>query len=237
MSRLVLPPEAAHYATVVLRLGTDAPVILIDGSGLVATGHLELGDAEVAAHLDAVTERDEGESPLALELWSAIPKGDRWEWILQKATELGATVIQPLHTARGDVRIPPERLPSRLPRWQRVADEAARQCRRARAPEVFPPRTLAELAHHAAAPDAIGFAAHSTPAAPVLPLALALARQPAPPRAILAVGPEGGFTDAEAAWFATANFALVSLGPRILRVETAAVLGVGLIQHAWGDLG
>ncbi|MCI0548779.1 MAG: 16S rRNA (uracil(1498)-N(3))-methyltransferase [Candidatus Rokubacteria bacterium] len=171
------------------------------------------------------------ESPLRVSLVQGIAKGDKMETIIRTSTELGVAQVLPVVTARTVAGQERERWPERHRRWQRVAREAAKQCGRAVVPDIAEPRPFAEW----------------IAAAPVGDLTVCLwedareslgARLPAGPveRATLVVGPEGGLARAEVERLREAGALVTGLGPRILRTETAAPVGLALLQLRYGDL-
>jgi len=174
------------------------------------------------------------ESPLAVTLVQGIPKGDRMESIVRAATELGVARVCPALTERTVVRLPPARWHERARRWQRVAREATKQCGRAVVPAVDPPRPLTEWLAALPGYD-LGLCLWEEAAQP-LSTALA-ARAHAPASVLLIVGPEGGLAGAEADEALTRGMALVSLGQRTLRTETAGPAVLAVLQARWGDLG
>ena len=158
-------------------------------------------------------------------------KGDRMELVVQKATELGVAGIWPVVTFRTDAAARPALQGSRGERWERVASGAAEQCGRAVVPEVAPTTTLEGLV--ARAFDGRRVVLLETPGhAPLASLAVDASRA-----LLLLVGPAGGFEPSEAEALRAAGFTAASLGPRILRAETAAVAAVAIAQATWGDLG
>ncbi len=226
-----LPEHTAHHAREVLRLRSGAQVRVFDGAG-----------AEFLAVLDEVSRRGvfarlggrtaaRPESALRLVLALSPLKGDRMELVVQKATELGVSEIWPVATFRTDAAARPALRGSRLERWDRVASGAAEQCGRAVVPRVAPTTTLGGLL---ARPfDGTRVALLETQGLPPL------ASVPVPPALglLLLVGPAGGFEAAEMSLLRAAAFQLASLGPRILRAETAALAAVAIAQSTWGDLG
>jgi 16S rRNA (uracil1498-N3)-methyltransferase len=168
------------------------------------------------------------ESPLHVTLCAAIVKFDRFEWMLEKATELGAARIIPVIAVRTEKGLD-KAARKRLERWRRIAIEASQQSRRAHLPQVSEPVKLAEAlaisATHRYALDEI-------PAAPALAGALPAQRSPGDSVALL-IGPEGGWTQEERTEFTSAGWQPVSLGPLILRAETAAVAALAVLGSAW----
>ncbi|MDR5868627.1 16S rRNA (uracil(1498)-N(3))-methyltransferase [Halomonas koreensis] len=224
---VVLPEGAARHLVRVLRLGEGAPLVIFDGEGVEAEAVLvEAGRKRVVARVEALRE-GRGESPLAVHLGQAISKGERMDYAIQKAVELGVAEITPLYTEHGDVRLKGERQARKLAHWQAVAASACEQCGRATLPPVHPPVALAEWL--AGRDEALCLVLHpGTPGA--------LERAEAPADAALLIGPEGGLADAEVEAAGAAGFAALTLGPRILRTETAPVVALSLLQDRFGDL-
>ncbi|MBB3329772.1 16S rRNA (uracil1498-N3)-methyltransferase [Halomonas campaniensis] len=228
---VVLPEGPARHVARVLRLGEGAPLRLFDGRGLEADAVLvEASRKRVVARIASV-EAGGGESPLAVHLGQAISKGDRMDYAIQKAVELGVAAITPLYTEHGDVRLKGEREAKKLAHWQAVAASACEQCGRARVPPVHPPLMLAEWL--AGRDEALRLVLH--PATGAEPRG-ALDREAAPADAALLIGPEGGLAEGEVEAARAAGFAPLSLGPRILRTETAPVVALSLLQYRFGDL-
>jgi 16S rRNA (uracil1498-N3)-methyltransferase len=205
-------------------------VSVFDGAGEEFEAVLdEVSRRTVSARLGHAVE-PRAESPLHLVLAVSALKGDRMELVVQKATELGATEIWPVVTVRTDAAARPALSGSRGERWDRVAAGAAEQCGRAVVPLVAPTTTLD------------GMLARPFDGGRVVlleseghgPLA-GLDHQHSRPLLLL-VGPAGGFEPSEVARLVTAGFLPASLGPRILRSETAAVAAVAIAQAMWGDL-
>lgn len=225
---VVLPEGPARHVARVLRLAEGAHVQLFDGAGLEARAVLvEASRKRVVARIEAV-EAGRGESPLTVHLGQAISKGDRMDYAIQKAVELGVAAITPLYTEHGDVRLKGEREAKKLGHWQAVAASACEQCGRAVVPTVYPPRFLAEwLAERR---EVLRLVLHPASQG-------ALERTGAPGSAALLIGPEGGLSASEVEAATAAGFAPLSLGPRILRTETAPVVALALLQYRFGDLG
>jgi len=229
-ARLALPEHSAHHAREVLRLRSGASVRVFDGAGTEFEAQLEeVTRRTVFARLGAAV-APRPESPLRLVLAVSPLKGDRMEQVVQKATELGVAGIWPVITFRTDAAARPALQGSRGERWERVASGAAEQCGRAVVPEVAPTVTLEQLV--ARTFDGQRVVLLETPGhAPLTSLAVDRSRP-----LLLLVGPAGGFEPGEADALRVAGFAAASLGPRILRAETAAVASVAIAQALWGDL-
>lgn len=220
--RAALTPEAAHYLRDVLRLEPGAELELFDGEGAAYPARLEGGFAALS-----LGPRREARPALPLWLLCALAKGEKMDLVVQKATELGATRLLPFAAERSVVRLDEEKGEARAARWRRIAAEAARQCGRADVPEVSAPVTLA--AALAAVPAGFArFAFH--------PGGEPLGAGTHPSGVAAVVGPEGGLTEAEVAACEAAGARRISLGPRVLRAETAALVATALLQAAFGDL-
>jgi len=217
--RALLAGPEAHHLVHVMRAGPGDRVVLFDGSGAEFDALVERpGRNEVELRLTARREVDR-ELDVEITLGVALPKGDRQRWLVEKAVELGVGRLVPLATERS-VAQPVEQA---LDRLRRTVIEASKQCGRNRLMEIGPSQKLAD---YVAAPDpgSLRLLAHPPPHPESDP-----GQAPRPNRgAYLAVGPEGGFTDHEVATAAAAGWQLVDLGPRTLRVETAALVLVTL---------
>jgi 16S rRNA (uracil1498-N3)-methyltransferase len=236
-ARLTLRDDEHQHVARVLRARPGDTLTLFDGAGHEVDGTITtVGKHEVELTLGARRAGTVTAAPVAITLIVAVPRGERMELVVQKTTELGVARVVPVVTDRSVVR-PDDK---HRARWERIAREAARQCGRADVPIVDAPASLAE--------------AVSAPDLPELRLALWEAERghslrghlagayavdgpgrANPPTALL-VGPEGGFAAEEIAVAAAAGFVVVGLGPRILRVETAAIVAVALVQAAAGGL-
>jgi 16S rRNA (uracil1498-N3)-methyltransferase len=224
---VTVAPEVAHRLTRVLRLGPGDRVDLFDGAGRSVVAEL------TAVERRGVRLRIAGEPRLAspppdTRLICGLMRPARFEWLLEKATELGVTVLQPVVTDRGAVR-PDEVGAERQGRWQRIVIEAAEQCGRAWLPEVRPPLPLAGAVRAAAGTRLLVAAepAHG----PATPTLAAMAGVSDAPVAIV-TGPEGGLTGAELAALAAAGGQTVGLGPLVLRAETAALAALAVLSAA-----
>jgi 16S rRNA (uracil1498-N3)-methyltransferase len=220
-----LPPEAAHHAKRVLRLGEGDEIILFDGQGAEFDASL-LRDGQ--ARIDARREVDR-EAPLRVTLIQALPAADKMDWVVQKAVELGVGTIQPVAAKRSVLRLSGERQQRRIEHWQQVAVSACEQCGRNRVPIVAP---LLDLPHY------LGLGSNTAALRLLLsPEAVAPLSGMARPQGEvhLLVGPEGGFEAGELLAAASAGFQPVRLGPRILRTETAGLASLAAMMALWGD--
>lgn len=226
---LTLGEEPARYLGRVLRLRVGDTIHVFNGEqGEWQSTIRRFGQRRVTllieTPVDAATE-----SPLPLHLVQGISRGERMDLVVQKATELGVSRITPVLTAHGVVRLDARRASRRLAHWQRIAENACEQSGRIR-----PPRIDAALP----LTDWFGADRDNGPMRLVLqpesPLALT-GVQPATAGICLLVGPEGGLSERELEDAAVAGFDAVSLGPRILRTETAAIAAIAVAQSLWGD--
>lgn len=229
--RVRFDPAEAHHLGRVLRLRPGALVEAADGTGRVFTVRLEALGAREAWGRIVGEGRPTRESPCAITLAQAILKGERMAWVIQKATELGVVRIVPLETERVVARA--ERAGARGARWERLAREAVKQCGRAVVPVVEAPRSFGEVIAETPRHDAAWLLWEGGG----LPITAAAREVERPRRVLLLVGPEGGFSPAEVAMAEAAGARVVGLGPRILRAESAGIVGVALCQHLFGDLG
>lgn len=225
----VLAGSAAQHVRRVLRLRAGDPLTLFNGDGWDYRGRIAaLRGAQVDVELLGRVQA-RAESPLAVTLVQGIARGERMDLVVQKATELGVARILPVIAERSVVRLDEDRAGRRLAHWHAVATAACEQCGRARLPEIGAPRALAGWLEEPAdgslrvmlSPDA----------------ARPLAQTVRPERGVtLLVGPEGGLADAEREAALRAGFVAHSLGPRVLRTETAAIVALAVLQATAGDL-
>jgi 16S rRNA (uracil1498-N3)-methyltransferase len=217
-----------RHAVQVLRLKAGAQLRLFDGQGRELEATLSLAErkrSEVQLHSELAIQ---SESPLDITLLQGISRGERMDFAIQKAVELGVRTIIPVVTERCNVQLSKERAEKRLKHWQGVLMSACEQSGRAFMPDLLPVTSLNEAM-----------------AASTAPLKLVLdpqARQrfhslPQPQALTLLIGPEGGLSDAEISQAEQSGFTSVQFGPRILRTETAAVAALAVVQTLWGDLG
>lgn len=228
---LELPPDAAHHAARVLRLREGDAVILFNGDGAEYSGHLTHISKQRAAVNILGRSESQRESPLSVTLAQAISAGEKMDFTLQKAVELGITAIQPLASTRSIVRLKDERAEKKLQHWQNVVIAACEQCGRNIVPNVAPIMTLPDwLAGNAGG----GQGAARLILSPVASIALRDLPRPQGPVTLL-IGPEGGLTEEEIGMAQQHGFTTVRLGPRVLRTETAALAALSAMQALWGD--
>jgi 16S rRNA (uracil1498-N3)-methyltransferase len=229
-----LPPDLSRQLFTVLRLRPGARVLLLDGSGWEYLAELAGGGAKEA--LARILERrpSAGEPRLHLTLYAALLKGQHLEWVLQKGTELGVSAFVPIVTVRTIVRGATGVAFKKRARWERILREAAEQCRRARIPQLSDPLPFADACREAASSHERVFMPYVQESG----RGLAEAACGAPPeRAALLIGPEGGFDETEARLALERGIEPVSLGPRTLRAETAALAAATILMDRWGEMG
>lgn len=221
--RVELDPEESHHAARVLRLKPGDALNVFDGKGREWTATIDTATKDRVAVVVGNEVEGRVEAPFPVVLCQANVRPEKLEFVLQKGTEIGVAAFRIFMSER--VEAPPPS-PARLTRYRRILLEAVKQSGR----RVLPTLAVCEL--DAPGPGAIAIVlALCAP-----PLGALLASAP-PREAVLAVGPEGGLSDAEVSRLTERGFRAASLGPRILRTETAGTIGAAVILHAWGDLG
>jgi 16S rRNA (uracil1498-N3)-methyltransferase len=234
---VALPEDVAHYLRHVLRLSAGDEFILFDGSGAEYRAALELADGQTGARIiEQLPPRPEGR--LRLTLYQGLPKGKKLPLIIQKATELGVARLVPVQTTRATVRLSGREAEAKQARWQKIADEAAEQSRGPRPLQVAPVMAWAEALDDWRATGQPGLMPDETVAGQAdHGLRRALAELGSPEALAVFVGPEGGLSPEETQAGREAGLRPVSLGPRILRTETAAIVVCALLLYEAGDLG
>lgn len=220
-----LPEAQAHYIGRVLRHAAGDAVQLFDGSGQEFRGELiEVGKKAVRVDLREALDGLR-ESPLRIHLGQGLSRGERMDWAIQKATELGATEITPIISERCEVRLKDERADKRLAHWRQVAISACEQCGRSVLPTIHAPVTLDDWLAQVSAE--LKLVLH--------PVATPLESHARPSSLAFLIGPEGGLSDAEVEQAKARGFHAARLGPRVLRTETAPVVALSVAQQLWGD--
>lgn len=224
--------EDAYHLARVLRASPGQQYEISDGMGVYLAEIAAIERERVVFRvLEAI---DAPQLPVRLTLYAAVVKFERFEWLVEKATELGVAAIIPVNAVRSEKGLL-EAARKRAERWRRIARESSQQARRLGPPEIGEPKSLAAAISGC---DAVGECLRyfldekpgATPLAAVIPPPLA--RRSSDSVALL-TGPEGGWTDAERAAATASGWAPVSLGPLILRAETAAIAASGILTHAW----
>ena len=223
----VLEPEPSRHIARALRMSAGDTLILFDGRGGEYPATIDSIDKKHVSVTTGDHDSVERESPLALHLGIAMSRGDRFDWVVQKATELGVNSITPLETERTGVKLKGERLEKKLGHWRQVAISACEQCGRNCLPHIT---EVADVQGWLDACDAELKLVlhHRADGAAALPTRVA--------SAALLVGPEGGLSDAEIAAAQAAGCRALAIGPRVLRTETAPLAALALLQGRWGDM-
>ncbi|MAT96854.1 MAG: 16S rRNA (uracil(1498)-N(3))-methyltransferase [Anaerolineaceae bacterium] len=230
-SRVVLPAAQAHQIRNVLRLRAGSAILLLDNSGAEYEVVLRQVDKQQVVG-EAVAKRPcPNEPTVHLTLYQALMKRDKFEWVLQKGTEIGVSQFVPLVTQRSlvqDIDIKA----SKQARWHKIITEAAEQSRRGCIPELHPPQTLAQaLAERPAQPGLIAWEEKDG-----LTLRKAFLGGERPSHISLFIGPEGGFAAEEVEAARAAGMQAITLGKRILRAETAALVASALVLHHFDEV-
>lgn len=229
-AKLALPDTASAHLLRVLRLGVGDSCVLFNGDGFdyacrITAAGKRGGEVEVLS-----ARAVDRESALRIVLLQGVARGEKMDWILQKATELGVTAIVPVNAERTEVKLDAARAEKRIAHWRSVIGSACGQSGRARIPALSAPQALATAA--AALPaqslrltlDPQG--AHRLSALPPAPAG----------GVVIAIGPEGGWSPRDRQQLADAGFQGLQLGPRILRTETAGLAAIAALQARLGDL-
>lgn len=216
----------------VLRMQPGSALALVDGAGALLHGRIAaIKGSEVIVAVEGVVAAPG--PPLALTLALGYLKDDKMDLVLRQATELGITRWQPFWAQRSVARPPAARLAGRLARWEKIAREAVKQCRRGVTPRVCAPVDYDEMLDLAAGAEIKLLFWEQTPE----PFNIDDGGGAAPQSVWIVLGPEGGLTEAEAILARDRGFGTAGLGPRILRAETAAIVACALVQHRFGDMG
>jgi len=237
---LELPAVAAAHLTKVLRARSGDELILFTGDGREFAGAIEsIRGSRVTVAVSGAHGVDR-ESPLAVTLVQCVPRGDRMDFIVQKATELGVARIVPVLSQRSVVRLDPSQAESKAAHWRAVAVSACEQCGRNRLPVIEAPCQLIRYLGDSYGRSSERSNVHSGANGPRLLFEpdLGSSGDALIVRAAveIAIGPEGGFTAEEIEAFRVSGFRTVKLGPRVLRTETAALAAIAWLQSRFGDL-
>ncbi len=226
-ANVTLEESASRHLCQVLRMQGGDALTLFNGDGCNYRARIELADKKKATAHVLEVERDDRDSPLRIHLGIALSKGDRFDWVLQKATELGVSQVTPLYTQRVDVKLNRERSEKKQRHWQQVIVSACEQCGRNTLPLLDAPIALPQWLESLEADQKwVLSPAHSDN----------FREADKPGSAALLIGPEGGLDDSEVELALRAGFKALQLGPRILRTETAPVAAISILQYRWGDM-
>lgn len=225
---LELPEASFQHLIKVLRMSVGDTVRLFNNSGAFYLAELSAIDKRRASIHLLATETARSESSLQTHLGLVISRGDRMDYAIQKSTELGVSEITPLFSERCEVRLNQDRSDKRGAHWQQIAINAAEQCGRSSVPRVHPAQPL-NLWIVEQTTDSLRLVLHHRDTQ-------VLSALPAPHRVSLLIGPEGGLSEDEIQTACAQGFIPTTLGPRVLRTETAPVTALSILQWLWGDL-
>lgn len=229
-----LSRDDSHHLTDVLRVGVGGRLVVSDGLGGEASAEIiELSSAGVTVRI--LERQQQAGSGVMFTLIQAVPKAQKMDWIIQKATEIGVWSILPVMTDRGVVKLEDERADKRTERWQRIAVEAAKQCQTAWIPSVKPVQPLATVLGSALPVDVLLIGSLEEHAFP-LRECLGGIKDRHPRSVGLLIGPEGDFSPREFELARKAGAIPVSYGTRVLRVETAAIFGLCVLAYELAGL-
>lgn len=210
-----------------LRMQVGDALVLFDGRGGEYPATItSLSKKHVSVSIGPYREQDV-ESPLSIHLGIAVSRGERMDWVVQKATELGVTEITPLFSERTEVKLKGERADKKLRHWQQIAISACEQCGRNRVPPIQPLGGLDQWLGSVQAQRKFVLHHRSDPQADA---------GEAPTSIALLVGPEGGLSAEEIGAAESAGFLPLRLGPRVMRTETAPLAALAILQARWGDM-
>ncbi len=226
-STFELEPGPSQHIARALRMQVGDALILFDGRG-----------GEYPATISALAKRHvtvstgahralEVEAPLAIHLGIAVSRGERMDWVIQKATELGVAEITPLFSKRTEVKLKGERAEKKQRHWQQIAISACEQCGRNRVPAINPTLQVANWIQATSAD--LRFVLHHRHEQPPQ-------YDTAPASLALLIGPEGGLSVQEITAAENAGYLGLRLGPRVMRTETAPVAAIAILQARWGDM-
>lgn len=224
-----LDDKASHHLARVLRAKKGDALILFNGQGGEYSAVITLIDKKgVEVEIQSFTAR-EVESPLTIHLAQGIARGEKMDFIVQKAVELGVSVISPLVTERCNVRLVQEREEKRLQHWRSVIVSACEQSGRNYLPTLTAPLSLKDWLITAKADFRFVLSPHVSQSLPAVSI-------PSDATVILLIGPEGGLSEAEVELAISHGFLPLQIGPRILRTETATIAAISILQSCYGDL-
>lgn len=226
-SPVFLTEDAANHVGRVLRMQAGDPLQLFNGDGANYDATiLEVNKKHIKVHI-GLPQPNPVESPLHIHLGQGISRGDRMDFAIQKAVELGVNAITPLFTERCGVKLDAERLIKRTEQWQKIAISACEQSGRSVVPTIFPAVPLKDWLSLPTNALRLTLDPRANATIKTLPYSQEIH---------LVIGPEGGFTETEIVATAQAGFTGITLGPRILRTETAALTAISALQLQFGDL-
>ncbi|MEG6585818.1 16S rRNA (uracil(1498)-N(3))-methyltransferase [Dendrosporobacter sp. 1207_IL3150] len=232
-SELIINGEDAHHISRVLRMRPSDKILVIDPEGKVAVTEIFcITENQVSCKVCEIVS-EYSESPIKVNLAQCLPKSDKMDYIVQKAVELGVTNIYPIAAERSVVKYDKNKQTARQERWQKIAVEASKQCRRSIVPKVEPIQDIASMLS-ALDEKTVVIMLYEGIAQQGLKNLLAECHAK---EYLILIGPEGGFSSDEVKLCEQHKVHTVSIGPRILRTETASLAAVSIVLYDKGDLG
>lgn len=228
-----LEEAASHYLAKVLRLQAGRPLIVFNGRGGEYQAEIRALGKNCATIETGIFLDENRCSPLKTELAIGISRGERMDWVLQKATELGVSRIVPLFSERCEVRLSGDRLKKKMQHWQQIIISASEQSQRNLLPELAVAQTLIDYTHSTEA--TLKLALHHLASDTLVGLHKTMHEPPS--SVVLLIGPEGGLSESEIEYAVSHKFRTLKLGPRVLRTETAPLAALCIVQQYWGDMG
>lgn len=225
-STLVLAEPQSHYLSKVLRMQPGRELVVFNGEGGEYKAEISAVHKKYVDVLIGDFSSDNRQSHLRLELAIGVSRGERMDWVLQKATELGATKITPLITERTEVKLTGERADKKMEHWQQIIISACEQCQRNLLPVLAEPTHFSDWI--SACNAELKFVLHHRDSQ-------GLPKDAITESVALLIGPEGGLDENEIMQALDRKFLPLTLGPRVLRTETAPVAAISLVQYLWGD--
>jgi 16S rRNA (uracil1498-N3)-methyltransferase len=222
-----LEESASRHLSQVLRMQEGRPLIVFNGEGGEFSASIQqINKKNVSIVLGEFTQENR-ESPLQLELAIGISRGERMDWVLQKATELGVTRIIPLLTERTEVKLDQDRQEKKLQHWQQIIISACEQSQRNLLPELTRPQSITDYLNYTKSEFKFVLHHRDSKSLPTT--------DKTPQTVSLLIGPEGGLSETEIDLSINKGFKPLTLGPRVLRTETAPLVAMSVVQYLWGD--
>ncbi len=226
-AEIELEPGPSRHIGGALRLQAGAGITLFNGHGGEYQATIAASGRKCVRVLVNKHRKVEREAPLAVHLGIAVSRGDRMDWVVQKATELGVAEISPLLSERTEVKLSGDRADKKIYHWQQIVISACEQCGRNTVPLVHPLAKLADWSQQVEAQRKLVLHHRE---------ARSLSSLRRPDSLALLIGPEGGLSRPEIDGALQAGFTALSMGPRVLRTETAPLAALAIIQYRWGDM-
>ena len=222
--KVELNKDNDHHLSKVLRFPTGKDIILFNGNGVDYIA--KVLDSKKMTHIEIISEKkNDSESKLELTLAQGIAKGEKMDFLIQKAVELGVTNIIPMQMERCVVKLKPEKIQKKINHWQKIANHACEQSGRSVVVNISLPKTLKELLD---VTNQNGFVLHHKATS-------SLTQMKKESKATILIGPEGGLTDLEITDSTKAGYKQLLLGKRVLRTETASLVAIANMQLLWGS--